>query len=411
MLIRRAVTDCIEAALADTPAVYIQGPRQAGKSTLLQVLCEKTGRRYLSLDDGAVLASAQADPEGFLTRFDGPIAIDEVQVVPELSRALKAAVDRNRQPGQFLLTGSAGIMVLPDLASHLVGRMELHTLWPLAQREIEATQEPESVVDLLLADNFVMPEIESKGRLNLLSRVTLGGYPEPVQRASAEARWRWFESYQTTLLQRDVRELSNVENLAIFPNLLHLLAGRTMSILNVADVARTLSLPQTTVKRYLAMLSGLFLIHLLPAWHRSSNARLAKAPKAMLVDTGLACHLMDVNLDRLEKNPTLAGHLLENFVAMELIKQSGWSKIKADMFHFRTLSGGEVDLVLEDRQGRVVGMEVKSSVSLSKSDLRGMEHLRQAAGTSFWRGFVFYAGREWLPFGPNCWAIPMDILW
>lgn len=409
MLVQRYIAPLVDAALLDTPAVYIQGPRQAGKSTLVTMLSENTGRRYLSLDDAATLAAARTDPGGFLSRFDGPIAIDEVQAAPELGRAIKAAIDRDRRPGRFLLTGSAGIMVIPDLASHLVGRIELLTLWPLAQREITGMHG--SMIDELLAETFVSTPINSEGRQMLLSRLIAGGYPEPLQRTTAESKARWFNSYESTILQRDVRDLANVENLGIFPNLLRLLASRDMSILNVADVARTLSLPQTTVKRYLAVLAGLFLIQSLPAWHRNANARLAKAPKAMLVDTALACHLMDVDQDRLEANQTLAGHLIENLVTMELIKQAGWSRTKSDIFHFRTLSGAEVDIVLEDRRGRVVGIEVKFSQTLSKADLRGMEVLRQAAGQNFLRGVIFYAGHETLPFGPDCWAIPIAALW
>ena len=159
------------------------------------------------------------------------------------------------------------------------------------------------------------------------------------------------------------------------------------------------------------MLSGLFLIQLLPAWHRNPDAQLAKAPKAMLVDTGLACHLTDFNQDRLEKNPTMAGHLIENMVVMELIKQSGWSKAAVGTFHFRTHSGSEVDMVLEDNRGQVVGVEVKFSESISRSDLRGMEKLRETAGRRFLRGIILYAGQESLPFGPDCRAIPISALW
>ncbi len=329
--------------------------------------------------------------------------------MPELGRALKAAIDHDRSPGRFLLTGSAGIMVIPGLASNLVGRMELLTLWPLAQREI--TAKPGSLLDELLAENFAAGNVKSEGRENLLDRLIAGGYPEPMQRDSPEARMRWFSSYESTILQRDVRDLANAENMGVFPDLLRLLAGRDMSILNVADVARTLSLAQTSVRRYLAVLTGLFLIRLLPTWHRSVGVRLAKAPKAMLVDTGLACHLAGLDRNRLEATSTLAGHLVENFVAMELIRQAGWSRTKVDIFHFRTLPGAEVDIVLEDRQGRVVGVEVKFSQTLSPADLRGMAALRAAAGKNFLRGIIFYSGQETLPFGPDGWAIPIDALW
>jgi predicted AAA+ superfamily ATPase len=409
MLIPRSIAPLVDTALHDTPAVYIQGPRQAGKSTLVRTICDKTGRHYLSLDDAATLAAARADPGGFLSRFDGPIAIDEVQTVPELARALKAAIDLDRRPGRFLLTGSAGIMVIPGLASHLVGRMELLTLWPLAQREIAEIHG--TWIDDLFAERFIPGTIKSQGRQNVLERLIAGGYPEPVRREAPESKARWFNSYETTILQRDVHDLASVENLGVFPALLRLLAGRDMSILNVADVARTLSLPQTSVKRYLAVLSGLFLIRTLPAWHRQASTRLAKAPKAMLVDTAFACHLAGLDQNRLEANPTQAGHLVENLAAMELIKQAGWAKTKVDIFHFRTLPGTEVDIVLEDRRGRVAGVEVKFSQTLSKTDLRGMESLRQTAGSSFLRGIILYTGHETLPFGPDCWAIPIGTLW
>lgn len=359
----RHAIDALLDALRDTPVVYVQGARQSGKSTLVRAVAERRRpTRYLTLDTAGVLAAARNDPEGFVAALERPVVIDEAQRAPALALAIKAAVDADRRPGQFLLTGSASVLSLPALSESLAGRMELRTLWPFSQGELRGVRE--TFVDRIFAARLVTPDTPPDTEKSLLDRVCTGGYPEIQTRARHARRLAWFDSYVDAILQRDVRDLARIERLSEIPRLLALLASRAGELLNTADLARTLQVPQTTLKRYLTLMETTFLVRLLPAWFSNLGKRLAKAPKLLLTDTGLLTHLIEADAGRLAGNRTLLGHVLENFVAMELIKQSGWSTRRCRLFHFRTAGGAEVDLVLEDRAGRLVGVEVKCAASV-----------------------------------------------
>jgi predicted AAA+ superfamily ATPase len=234
----------------------------------------------------------------------------------------------------------------------------------------------------------------------LLERLLCGGYPEVLSRDTDERRAAWFGSYVTTLLQRDVRDLSNIEGLTTVPRLLSLLAARATSLLNFSELSRSLAMPQSTLKRYLALLEMTFLLQPLPPWSSNRNKRLVKAPKLMLNDTGLLASLLSLSRDRLLTDRPLTGPMLENFVVLELRKQLTWSRVKPQLFHFRTQTGQEVDVVLEDGAGRIVGIEVKASGALM-----------EVSGERFQRGIVLYTGMEPLPFGPRLHAFPLQALW
>ena len=397
--------------LGDTPVVYLQGPRQSGKTTLARSLSQppRTHRTYLTLDTAAVLTAAQADPEAFLAGIQQPATIDEVQRVPELALAIKAAVDADRRPGQFLLTGSAGILSLPRLADSLAGRMELHTLWPLSQGELSGVRE--SFIDRMFTTGpHADGSTPSLSEAAMIDRLCLGGYPEVHTRGTWSRRRAWFDAYIDTILERDVRDIANIERLWDVPRLLSLIASRSGQLVNFADLSRTLGIAQTTLKRYVGVLETTFLVRFLPAWFANFGKRLAKAPKIMLTDTGLLAHLLEVDADRLKRDRTLLGHALETFAAMELVKQLAWPERRCRLFHFRTTAGAEVDLVLEDRAGRLVGVEVKCAASLKRSDFRGLELLADAAGTRFVRGVVLYTGADVVPFGKFLHAVPMGDL-
>lgn len=398
----------VRAALSDTPVVMIKGPRQAGKSTLaLELIRSGFDATYVTLDDPIALAPALRDPDAFLASFERPVVIDEVQRAPDLFRAIKLAVDRRRRPGRFLLTGSADVLLLPTVSESLAGRMEVVTLWPLSQSEIEGRRGG-------LIDGFFAPTAPSAVgpdalRGAALRRALRGGFPDAVLR-EGEARQRWLAAYLGTMLQRDVRDLAQIEGLAALPSLLALLAARAASILNMAELARAVDLPYRTLVRYLALLETIFFVRRLPAWSRGLGGRIVRHPKMILVDTGVAAHLQNVELARLERDETLAGPIIENFVAMELVKQIGWSRSAPVLHHFRN-GAAEVDLVLERRDGTVVGVEVKAGASVSERELRGFTVLAAAAGRKFHRGFVLYAGRTTIDLAPRIRALPMNALW
>lgn len=400
----------LEEALTDTPVVLLHGARQVGKTTLARAMSSgRHPRRYTTLDDSPELSAALTDPSGFVSACTSPVVLDEVQRAPALFRAIKASVDRDRSPGRFLLTGSANVMLLPALSESLAGRIEVVPLWPLSQGELEGTTE--RFIDRAFAERAPAWEVPKVRTRPLLERIVRGGFPEPSGRTDARRRDAWFRAYADSTLRREVRELSGVEGLAELPRLLAVLSARSCGLLNIADVSRSLGMPQSTVRRYIALLEATFLVVLLPAWTSSRSSRLAKSPKVVICDSGLACHLIGADLGRLERDGSARGAMLENFVAMELMKQRDWSSTRPSIHHFRTAAGHEVDLVLEDRAGRVVGVEVKAAGTVTSDDFRGLRALRDLAGRNFLRGIVLHDGSESVRFDPSLMSVPISALW
>lgn len=411
-MIRRHLTEPILAALADTPAVLVNGARQTGKSTLVQSAeLTRQGRQYLTFDDPGVLAAAKRDPNGFVAGLNGPVTLDEVQHAPELFPVIKGVIDRQREAGRFLLTGSANVMVLPKLSESLAGRMELLTLWPFSQGEMNGVRE--GFIDALFSGQpgWAARKSNELRRDELFERILAGGYPLVLARKPGARRKAWFQSYLTTLLQRDVRDLASIADVTAVPRLLSVVASRVGGLLNFADLSRTLGLPQTTLKRYFALLEATFLVQLLRPWSGNLGQRLIQTPKVYLDDAGLLAHLSGLTVERLQVDGTLGGGLLENFVLMELRKQAAWSETQPEFFYWRTASGQEVDIVLEDSAGRVVGIEIKASSTLGSGDVRGLQAMAKALGKRWVRGVVLYTGTEVIPFAANLHGVPVAHMW
>ena len=409
-MLQRNITPLVAEALGDTPVVLLLGARQVGKSTLAKaLLAAQPEGRYLSLDDPAVRRAAEVDPGGLVAQTRGLTVLDEIQLAPQLFRVIKAEVDKDRRPGRFLLTGSANVLVLPKLSESLAGRMELVTLEGLSQNEILGHSG--NLVDRLFADAPLTLQHLGLDREALLGAILAGGFPEARGRAAGRRRTQWFESYLQTLLQRDVRDLSQIEGITQLPRILELLSVRSAGLLNLAELSRTLGIPLNTLKRYLSLMEALFLLTTLPAWSSHLGKRLVKAPKLLLRDTGLMAHLLGTEQDRLQRAPDLLGGLMETFVGGEVRKLLGWSRNRVKLFHYRTLPGQEVDLLLERADGSVVGLEVKASATLQSRDFKGLRNLAETLGDTFHRGVVLYTGTEVLPFGPKLWAVPISGLW
>lgn len=409
LYLRHLITGARE-ALSDTPVVLIHGPRQAGKSTLARsMISEDFPAEYVTFDDLLVLGAARASPKDFLARYKGPVVIDEVHRAPELFLALKAEVDRRRVPGRYLLTGSANVRFVPEISQALVGRVEILTLWPLSQGEIEGRRE--TFLDSVFAGEVPRAAGEALDRGEILSRAWVGGFPEAVRRRSAARRRAWFASYITTVLQREVRDMAEVEGLPQLPRLLALIATRVGGIQNVSDLSRASGLPQTTLKRYLALLQAAFLIQTMPAWSGNLGKRLLKSPKLFVSDTGLLAHLLGLEIEGIDFPGAPVGRILESFVVAELRKQLGWSEVRPAIHHFRSARQEEIDILLEGRGGRVVGIEVKASSAVSSRDFRHLGTLRDELGERFVGGFVLHTGRDAVSFGDRIHAVPVSSLW
>ena len=406
----RSTEPLVLSALADTPVVLVHGARQTGKSTLVRRIAEtEHPATYTTLDDAVVLAAALGDAQGYLAGLGGAVVIDEVQRAPGLLLAIKAAVDRERTPGRFLLTGSAHVLQLPRLSETLTGRMEIHTLWPFSQGELARRRE--TFIDRLFDGNlgFVRPALAELP--DLIARVTVGGFPEAVSRAVSRRRNEWFSAYLSTVLAREVREVAEIEGRVALPRLMSLVAARVGGLANYADLGRAAGIPRTSLIRYLAILETTFIIFRLPAWSTNLNSRVSKAPKLYLCDTGLLSSLLHVDDSSAARRRELLGSLLENFAVAELVKQASWHPLHPVLHHYRTYAGDEVDVVLEARGGAVAGIEVKAAATVGARDFRGLRGLSVAAGESFASGVLLYTGTEVVPFGERLFALPFSALW
>ena len=414
MLIERDLRATLLDALQGFPVVYVNGPRQAGKSTLVQELAENEWpAHYITFDQATQMGAADANPESFLRAFDDRLILDEVQMVPALFRVLKLLVDEARiadketANGKFLLTGSANIMALPTLSDALVGRMRVLTLYPISALELNGGTD--TFLPMLMTNSFKPATL--KREPNLVETIRRASFPEIMDQHD-EQRRQWFESYITTILQRDVRQIADIEKLGVLPNLLRVLAARAGGLVNEAEISRTIGQNAVTAKNYRILLQMMFLTFDVKAWHRNIGKRLVKSPKSYLIDTALLCHLQQIDMSHAEKNdPHIFGHIFENFVATELLKQRVTSAVNAELFHFRSSDGIEVDFVLEQPDGKLAGIEVKARDAVSVSDFKGLNVLRDQVGEDFVSGVVLYRGHQVIPFAENLWAVPVQRLW
>ena len=395
-------------ALADSPVVLIHGPRQCGKTTLARAVGEPAGYRYIGFDNGPAREAAEADPVGFVASLPARVILDEVQHVPRLFAAIKTAVDRDRKPGRFLLTGSANVLLVPALSDSLAGRMDIIRLHPLSQAEL-ARREPR-FLDQLLGDGFAFRQTERLGA-SLADRILAGGYPPAIERSAPRRRTAWYRSYIESLVQRDVRDMSRIASLDVLPRLLAAASAQTACLFNASDLAAPFQLSRPTIRDYITLLERVFLLTLLPPWHSNRSSRLIKTPKLHIGDAGLAAALLDMNRDALAADRSVLGQLLETFVFQELVRQASWHNEGTAFFHFRDKDGAEVDIVIEHGARAVAGIEVKAGATVRPADFRGLRKLAQVAGKRFSHGVVLYDGETVLPFGDRLVAVPLRALW
>jgi predicted AAA+ superfamily ATPase len=396
--------------LADTRVVVIVGARQVGKSTLARlIVSDRPGVEQRGLDVPAIRAAASADPVEFV-RHEGLLVIDEVQRVPELLLVIKDRVDLEPRAGQFLLTGSAQVMAGPQHADALTGRAETIVLWSFSQGEIDNA--PDGLAQVLLTGvdprEVVAPGADDKRAY--LARALRGGYPEAVVR-DERRRGAFFSSYLGDLINRDIKQLRAIRRGSDLRRLLAAAAARMVRPLVVERLAADLGIPARTLDSYLELLEAVYLVRRLPAFANSRTRRAVAHPKLLFTDSGVAGHLTGQSLERLMRPSGAAGVLLENFVLAELARQLTWADDEAELLHYRTRDGVEVDGVLEARDGRVVGIEVKAASTVTLDDFRHLRHLAERTASDFVCGVLLYTGPDVLPFGSTLWALPMDALW
>lgn len=404
-ILHRFSADRVTMALKDTPVVVVEGPRQCGKTTLVRDLVADE-RAYLTLDDETVLESARTDPVGLMRGLD-QTTIDEVQRAPDLLRAIKRSVDQDRRPGRFLLTGSANLLTLPTVSESLAGRMEVVTLLPLSRAEIRGRKP--AFLRKALTGALVKPAEAMIGDA-LVEAVLTGGYPEMLQR-SAPRRQSWAREYVKALVQRDVRDIAAVERLDQMPRLLRTLAHHAALLINFTQLGAQNGLDDKTTKKYVAILDQLFLVHRLEPWFRNRLKRLVKTPKLHFLDSGLLAALLAVTPERIARDRTLFGPLLESFVFSEVLKQAAWLEETCTLFHYRDKDQDEVDLVIEHETAGLVAIEVKAAATVKATDFKGLRKLAAATGDDFKLGVVLYDGEHTVPFGERMFAAPVSCVW
>ena len=397
----------VRESLADTRVVLLCGPRQSGKTTLAQRIAGEAFP-FFTLDDATTLDAALSDPVGFLRGLDRAV-IDEIQRAPELILAIKVAVDSDPRPGRFLLTGSADLMTLPRVADSLAGRMGIVRLLPLAQAELRGAGPP-SFLDMAFAGEIPAFRAPAAGG-SLVETVLAGGYPEALTRSGWRRRQSWHLDYVEAVVQRDVRDIARIDRLASMPRLLRVVAEQSGQLVNYSGFGAPLGMNHVTTRKYLDILESLFLVCTLSPWYSNTLKRLTKSPKLHFLDAGLLAALRGHTPDRLRRDRTPFGPLLETFVLGELLKLATWTDDRYAFSHFRNKQRNEVDIVIENGRGEIVGIEVKASATVSTKDFSGLRHLAADAGERFVMGLILYDHESSVAFGPRMAAVPVQALW
>ena len=414
---KRHVQRLLRELLDEFRIVYLTGPRQSGKTTLARMVAESVPLRYLSLDDQATRAAAEFDPHGFIRSLgDERVVIDEFQYVPALIPAIKEVSDQLSpdQRGKFLLTGSSDLFASAHAQEALPGHLARTELLPLSTHEISGEQN--NAIDFLMRENFShqidFPELT---RNQIADAIVTGGYPEPVGK-SQRFRQVWFDSYIRGRLLKDFESLyatrtdchTNIAALTPY------LAGLSGNLLKYASVGNDLRLNDRMVKRYIETLELMFVVQRVPGFVKNRAKRLAiSLPKIYLIDTGLACALLGIRDGETLLSTNHYGALLENLVYLELRKAAAWAEQPVSLHYFRDRHQREVDLVIEQDDGRVTGVEVKASASVSPRDFSGLSAFSEFAGKKFRKGILLYTGFRVLPFrngNKTFYALPLSAL-
>lgn len=402
----RLIEARIAEAMSDTPVVLVAGPRQAGKTTLVRQMAVQ-GARYLTLDDELTLLAAKEDPVGMIRSLDRAV-IDEIQRAPQLLLAIKKTVDEDRRPGRFLLTGSANLMALPTVADSLAGRMETLTLLPLSQSEMRGSAA--NWIDSAFAGQILSPAQLVVGD-DLVEAVLRGGYPEAVSRATPRRRTAWGRQYIDAIIQRDVRDVAGIDKLDQLPRFLRALAQVSGQMCNYTQLGGQIGLDHKTAARYIGVFEQMYLLKRVEVWAKNRLSRVVKTPKVQFIDSGLLSTLADVTSTHAQQNRSRFGSILETFVFGELLKHTTTSENDYQLLYYRDHDQFEVDFIIENAAGHLVGVEVKAAATVKESDLRGLKRLASIAGEHFKLGVILYDGEETLPLGKDLWAAPLSSLW
>ena len=391
-------------ALGEMPVVVITGLRQTGKTTFLQRQPGFGQRRYVTFDDFAQLEAAKSDPDGFVSDEE-PLTIDEAHKCPEIFTAIKKSVDKKREPGKFLLSGSANLGLLKGISESLAGRSIYFVMHPFNRREITRKIAKQSFLENFFETQEI---IKTKDLRPIQAEDILNGGMPIICLGEVKNRFLWFKGYEQTYLERDVRELSRIDNIIAFRNLLHLTALRTGKLLSPSELARDAKLPVATVSRYLSLFETSFIITRLNPYLKNRASRLIKSPKLYLSDSGLACYLTGLNRIEYTSSQPLTGSMFETYIAQNLLSliQGRWPS--ACLYFWSVQGRNEVDFIIEVNN-HCIALEIKSGTRWQERDLSGLKAFLTA--TPHCKAAILgYNGTEIVKLGEKIWALPLSLI-
>ncbi len=405
-MLNRHLLPILKKALDRFPAVVLEGPRQVGKTTLVRAAAP--GLPYVSLDDLTALSAARQDPQSFLKGLPRPVILDEIQRVPELLLAVKQAVDKEKKPGSYLLTGSTSVRTRTKVRESLAGRAAVLRLWPMTLAELEGRPDwnPLGLLETAADVAEVLRGIPARGSGGLTERALAGGFPEPSASLPAEGRAAWFEQYRRTYVERDVPELVQVEEVPAFIRLVTRMAEASTQILNLNRVAREIGVSAMTVRRWLWVLEASYLSERVEPFWAPGKMRLVRTAKLLFADSGLMAHLAGLRGWGDAAKRGLDAALLETWVHAHLRAFAASAGNAPEVRFFRAHYGPAVDYVLVWR-GRQVPVTVRGTASLKEEDAAGLKAFLKLAGKEAPFGLLLYAGDQALPFGEGVAAVPL----
>ena len=396
-MLKRSIVPILETALKISPVVLLKGARQVGKSTLAMEI----RKNYVVLDDVSTRVNAKDDPVRFVEALPKPATIDEIQKVPELLEAIKIVVDKKRNNGDFLLTGSANILDMKQAKDTLAGRIIEIDLYPLSAKE--KTKKPnENIVDKLFVHDFSTTEVETN---SVVESILKGGYPDVQNLKTPLEKKLWFSSYVSTYIERDARNLGEFRDIDSLYRFVNIIAPRSTSLLNKSKLAKEVGVRIETCENYLVILEQTFQLHTLRPFFENIGKQFVKSPKIFLNDTGLMSYFLGIYSIEAFENSRYKGALVETFVFNELLKHCSFAIDDTKIYHYLTNDKKEIDFILE-RQNRMIAVEVKSSTRVSKDDFRHIVEYQKKSSKDV-LGIVFYMGKNVLHINEKCVALPM----